>query len=219
MTYGSLTKLVKVLVCASALLDLVGLGSGILEYRFLASLAAETVGGDVQAAAQSNDDRQFWVGMTQLAVFVAVTIASLRWIYMSNRKARELTGAELAFTPAWSVGWFFIPVMNFWKPFQAVSEIWRASTGHDKWQTLGSHPMLGLWWFAHLASWLVGRAAFRLSDKAESIEEIVAANKWTMASDAVSFLGTSTFFAIVYIIARNIAARERGEPPHKEQWE
>ena len=41
-----------------------------------------------------------------------------------------------SFTPGWSVGWFFVPIMNPWKPFQAMREIWQASAepgnGFDK---------------------------------------------------------------------------------------
>ena len=47
--------------------------------------------------------------------------------HRANYNARQLGAADMRFTPGWAVGWHFIPIAWFWKPYQAMTEIWRAS--------------------------------------------------------------------------------------------
>ncbi len=219
MNYAKLTHLLKWILAISAVLDLVGLGSGFLEYRLLNDFSAGTLIGDAEKLAENSDKRQFWVGLTQMGFATAAIVLSLRWIYVSNRRVREIVADDLKFTPAWAIGWFFVPIANLWKPYQALLEIWRASTGREGWREFDSHPLLGVWWFMHLVCWMAGRAALRLSLKAETLPETIQASRWMMASDALDFFGTWIFFFIVHLISTNIAARERGDPPGKERWE
>ena len=67
------------------------------------------------------------VGLLQLPVVLTTGIVFLMWIHRANRNARGLGAEGMTFTPGWSVGWYFIPIANLWKPFQAMKEIWQAS--------------------------------------------------------------------------------------------
>ena len=58
---------------------------------------------------------------------------------------------QLDFTPGWSVGWYFLPIANLWKPYQAMKEIWRASARPDKVDDAEVPGWLPLWWFLWLA--------------------------------------------------------------------
>jgi len=43
----------------------------------------------------------------------------------------------MEYTPGWSVGWFFVPLYNFYKPYRAITELYLASDpdgGHYSWQ-------------------------------------------------------------------------------------
>jgi len=75
------------------------------------------------------------------------------WLYRASLNAHALAGG-LTISPAWAVGWYFVPVANLWKPYQAVAEIWRASTVSEAWRTVAVPRMLLVWWIV----WLVNRA-------------------------------------------------------------
>jgi hypothetical protein len=75
------------------------------------------------------------VGLAQFILAIITGITFLRWIYRSNNNLRALSGESMTFTPGWSVGWYFIPIANLWKPYQVMNEIWKVShknnaTGH-----------------------------------------------------------------------------------------
>jgi len=57
-----------------------------------------------------------------LAIFLGVIF--LRWIYRTNKNLHVLSSEHMTFSPGWSLGWYFIPVANLFKPYQAMKEIW-----------------------------------------------------------------------------------------------
>ena len=54
-------------------------------------------------------------------------ILFLIWFYRAHRNLPALAATELAFTHAWAIIWWFIPILNFWKPYQVTVEIVKSS--------------------------------------------------------------------------------------------
>ena len=78
-------------------------------------------------------------------------ILVLVWIHRANYNARQLGATGLKMSPGWAVGWYFVPVAWFWKPYQAMKEIWQASVSPKHWWRQAGSPLLGWWW----ALWLL----------------------------------------------------------------
>lgn len=128
------------------------------------------------AAGEANDTRQSIVGIIQLIIFIVSGILILKWIYRANYNARQLGATRMVFTPGWSIGWYFIPIANLWKPYQAMKEIWKASTNPLDWNTQSVSSMLHWWWFFWIVSGLFGNASFQLIMRAEEINGFIASN-------------------------------------------
>ena len=71
----------------------------------------------------------------------------------ANRNARAFGATPLKFTPGWAAGSFFVPVVWWFWPYQAVAEAWRAADLEHRtpWQHGPVTPLLSLWW----GGWLV----------------------------------------------------------------
>jgi uncharacterized protein DUF4328 len=95
-------------------------------------------------------------------VFVAAVVVWCIWQHHAQANAIELSGGGLRFTPGWAVGWWFIPIANLWKPFQAVRELWKASHGGG-WQTVATWALLGWWW----ATWIAGSLNVQLGSNTQ----------------------------------------------------
>ena len=94
---------------------------------------------------------------TEVAIALITGILVLTWIHRANHNARRLGAAELRFTPWWAVGWYFVPVAWFWKPYQAIKEIWRASVNPSDWQGAPGSPLLRWWWGLWIVPYWGGR--------------------------------------------------------------
>jgi Domain of unknown function (DUF4328) len=145
-------------------------------------------------------------------LFIPTAILFLRWVYVAAKNARILGtrnlrlfehSFELAFTPGWSVGWYFVPLFNLWKPYQAVKWIWKASRNPadagDK-----KSKILPLWWTFWLLSNLLSLVAFKSGQTAQSPSDYSTAVAEYMFSDAADIL--CCVFAL--LLVRSVSRRQ-----------
>jgi hypothetical protein len=180
-----LTKWTKWFLYAQVVIGVIAIISSMLEYQLLSDFnnGVYTSQELAVAAAEASDARQGIVGIFQVIIFVISGILILKWIYRANYNARQLGASEMVFTPGWSIGWYFIPIANLWKPYQAMKEIWKASSNPQSWNSQSVSSMLPWWWFFWIVSNMFANASFRLAMRAEEINELIAANVVTQLSD------------------------------------
>lgn len=196
-----LTRWVRWILYAQLLLAPVALISGALEYQVLTEFQEgyyETQEAAV-AAGESSDARQGLIGIVQLLLLLASAILVLTWFHRANHNARQLGAQGMVYTPGWAVGWFFVPFANFWKPYQVMKEIWQVSAAPGDWTAQAVPWVLPVWWISWIASSLIGNAAFRLSLRAEELDQLMSANAVTQLSEVVGIPGT---IALIWIVGR-----------------
>src|SRR4051812_9992979 len=89
-----------------------------------------------------------FVALTAILFLVALISSFIlvgRWIYRASANAHALS-SEMTISPGWAVGWYFIPIANLFKPFQAMREIWMASHFRGNWHGEPSPSLLTAWW-------------------------------------------------------------------------
>jgi hypothetical protein len=126
----------------------------------------------------------------QVFAYVLTVVFFCIWVHGANRNARALGAEGMKVTPGWSVGYFFIPILNLFRPFAAVKEIWQASDPDAPsdvfaWRAVTPTPLLYGWWGTWLVTSFVGNAAGRLSLGADSAAEELLASQVTFLSDLV----------------------------------
>ena len=175
----------KVALGIYIVIGLVGLWSHWLQVDMLQQVPE---GGRVDTSvAAANDLRQWYVGRLMLLGLIATAILFLRWTYLTNRNTELLTTAKRQHSPGWAVGWYFIPVVSFWKPYLARKETFRASNPAftDNWQQTPVPQLVSLWWLTWVM-WNVGAIyVSNISSRAETFEEILVASQLAMASDVL----------------------------------
>lgn len=110
----------------------------------------ELAGGPQMGGAEGSPEDWTAVAIIRLLAEITVALATailvLTWTHLANYNARQLGAADMRFTPGWAVGWHFIPIAWFWKPYQAMTEIWRASVSPSDWRATPVSPLLHWWW-------------------------------------------------------------------------
>ena len=84
---------------------------------------------------------------------LSLTYFVLLWIYQTTKLSYTYNLKRLRISPVWSVVWFFIPIANFYKPYQILSQIYKSSLSVDdrkEWAEI-KIPLLmklfiPLWW-------------------------------------------------------------------------
>lgn len=83
----------------------------------------------------------YWIGIPYLWIWVSLMAFYCIWKNRSCKNAWLLNPEAMKTTPAWSVAWYFIPIMNLFKPYQAMREIRNASCASGKLSIA-----LPVWW-------------------------------------------------------------------------
>lgn len=174
------------LLYAEIVISVVAIVSGIIERQVLLGLQAGSFESNAAAtsAATVSDTRQALVGGAQFILFVIGGVLCLRWIHRMAYNAR-IKARVMQFTPGWSVGWYFIPIAYWWKPFQAMKEIWEKSVEQAGPEGREAARLLGTWWTLWIIESILGNASFRMTMGAAGIERVLAANFVTLLSDVV----------------------------------
>ena len=208
-----LTKFLTTLLWIGAALGAVAVLSSALEFELL---TRENIS---QAEAEANDTRQQIVGLVQVAVYLLTVVIFARWIYRANQNVRAIGAQGLRITPGWAVGYFFVPVICLWRPYQAMKDLWRASQNPASWVGVAPGSILGLWWTLWIASNVLGQMTFRTMMHAQEIEGLKFATIVQILSDAVDIplcIVALTLVAQVvrgqnaYVVAPKQAPAEQG---------
>lgn len=93
--------------------------------------------------------------LAQLAFLISAIFVGM-WIHRAHANLFVAGLDGLEFTPGWSVGWFFVPIMSLFKPFQAMRELWNRSHSEDDGYASATPSELGVWWGTFLIGNFLG---------------------------------------------------------------
>lgn len=94
-------------------------------------------------------------------LFVASIVAVCLWVHRAHANLFAAGVQNLTFKPNLAVGWYFVPFAFWFKPFQAMQELWKAShQGEEDPSRRGGRKLI-LWW----ACWIIGNMIANVSLK------------------------------------------------------
>lgn len=87
------------------------------------------------------------------------TVPVIGWIYRAHANLHQAGLDELRYTPRWSVGSFFVPLVNLVVPFRAMRELHNRSHGEGPWQAATAVGDVTSWWACLIAAIAVSTVA------------------------------------------------------------
>jgi hypothetical protein len=151
------------------------------------------------AQANANDLRERLMSSGQLILFLITVIVFGRWIYLAQKNLPELDARYLRFGPGWSVGVFFVPVLNLWAPYQAMGDLAKASRDPGTWHLEDTPVLIIVWWILWLLSQFIGNGMLNSMTHARSIGRLQVGTILEIASGVLS--------VPLYLLARYIVRR------------
>ena len=93
----------------------------------------------------------------ETVVFLVSMVFIACWILRAHANAQSFRIPNLPDSPAWALGSFFIPLVNFFAPYIAMKQLYQGSL--KRVQSQPSAALLPLWW----ATWLIGGIVARVA--------------------------------------------------------
>ena len=151
------------------------------------------------AQANANDFRERLVSSVQLILFLTTAIVFGRWIYLAQKNLPELGARSLRFGPGWSLGVFFVPVLNLWAPYQAMGDLAKASRDPRTWQLEDTPVLILVWWIMWLLVSAIGYGLRNVSSNVHTVERLEVVTELEIAYGVLSLL---LFLLACYIVRR-----------------
>jgi hypothetical protein len=172
----------------------------VLEYRLVADLAA----GRVRLSAiVRSDDRIRVVAVLELITFAIAMVLFLMWFHRCYTNLAAL-GSGRRYSPGWSVGYWFVPVLNLVRPKQMADEMWVASDP----QFSGSASVPGFvhaWWGCWILGNVLAFGAIQVRNvEHPSLDTVKTSSLVLAASAALTVVATILAIQVV----RGITARQ-----------
>ena len=117
----------------------------------------------------------------------------MMWVHRTYRNLRPLGAEGLRYSPGWAVAYYFIPILNLFRPCQVMRETWRASDrGGTAWASARAPSLIAAWWTVFLVSVFVSLGQGVTEVVHEGNPRVLYAMSWlglgVLLLDAVTFL-------------------------------
>ncbi len=193
-----LALVVQSLIALSILLSVVNILALLAQGRLLKTAAAGGTISDEQIAL--NDGRIAMLGYMRIGLLIVSVIAWLPWLWRAYRNLQLVGSRQTDVSPAWALGYWFIPIINLFKPYQIMKELWsrsaqRNAPGFNR--NLPDPSLVGLWWGIWLANNVFSRYAERSSEAAQTVPTLVAANRVLITSNLGAILAAALALMVV----------------------
>src|SRR5262245_52014943 len=158
-TYKSLDGLTTALTVALVVSALLHLLDVIRQSSAIVTVLRVTGGSMAPADALALDVHAIQLILGQGVTRWVTVILLFFYLPRANRNARSW-GLSLRFSPGGTVGWFFVPFANLFKPYSVIEELWQAAElPPTPWQKARTPDLLVWWWGAFLMHGFVGACA------------------------------------------------------------
>lgn len=176
------------------------------------------------AELNAADDNTASAAAFWLAALVGAGIAFIAWFHRAYENIERLGASDLRASRGWSIGAWFVPILNLVRPKQLMDDIWRASDPALPANVAGGwrgRPVPGLlhaWWALFLLGSLVSNVASRMIDNAETAPALKTASTWVvLAHAALAVAAVLGIFVVRSVTSRQEHRAERvgggGAPP------
>jgi len=194
-------KWALVALTAAIAIDLVAIGSDVLEWRLLERFEhGEAV---TLAEADANDARQALMGWLQLGALAVGAVFFIRWFHRAYANLFPLGAKDLRFGSGWAIGAWFVPILNLVRPKQIANDIWRGSDPDapldqgTEWRGRSYSGLLSYWWVAFLAAGWIGTAALSTLD-GETAAELQRVTLGWIVADSLDAVAAVLAILVVY---------------------
>jgi hypothetical protein len=90
-------------------------------------------------------------------VMIVTMILVAMWIYRAHAHLKFTRAQGPTMDPSWAIGWYFIPIANLVKPFDAMRQLWTRSGTREV--TDGRTSILKFWWGAWILANIFSNAS------------------------------------------------------------
>jgi len=146
---------------------------------------------------EANDLRQQIIALAYYLTFILCAVFFILWFRRAYYNLQAI-GISTLHTDSWAAGSWFIPILNLYRPYQIMAEIWEQTQNRISNNPHESKVLIGLWW----GGWVIGSIIDQISDRVGrpgTLEAIESSTLLVIVSECISLI---TLILIILIIRK-----------------
>ncbi|MFI1365915.1 DUF4328 domain-containing protein [Streptomyces griseochromogenes] len=179
--------------------DLFAVVADVLEMNVTGDIAEGVTGADVVQRADHADALYNASGIAQAVALLATMTVYLCWLWRVRVNAEAFNPGGHSKARGWTIGGWFVPVVNLWFPRRVTLDIWDSSA---PWAERPGHALVNLWWAMWIVSLFADRAADTESRHAHAAAALHQAASMMLASDVIDIAAAALAVLVVLKITR-----------------
>lgn len=132
----------------------------------------------------ANDNREQMIAIVHLVFYLLSTIFFIRWFRRAYFNL-HLLRRDLEFSEGWAAGAWFVPIVNLFRPYQIMTDLYRGMQRElQKRQLTGfdlSFSLVNMWWTVWIVAMIIGQIVFRYALVAENLDELILSTIFQLA--------------------------------------
>jgi Domain of unknown function (DUF4328) len=194
MSHSQLTKRLTALLKITIVVTIVSIIAGMYDYYLYTNVGPDV---DLSKNPLPSEEMVGFITLLQLVLAITTAITFFRWVYLTNKNLRALSGEEMEFTPGWSVGWYFIPIFNLFKPYLGMKEIWKVShkNPHE------NYSLVNWWWTLMITSKVIARLLLKYAPYGDEATEYTISSTTFVVTDILEVALNIVLLSLITKIA------------------
>jgi hypothetical protein len=142
----------------------------VLKLGFIVMLSWQYEIEETLRRGETATNLQFYFNMRNTLLYlgwiisVCLIICFIRWFWRAYKNIHAIPGAKLSLATHWAITGWFVPVLNFFRPYQIMREIWEQTQQAitHRLSAIQSLTQVSIWWIANLLLIVCYFFSFRL---------------------------------------------------------
>jgi len=132
-------------------------------------------------------------------------IFMITWMYKCHKNLQAIGNEALDSYPSWAIICWFVPIMNFFAPYQVVREIWwRSNPDVAIASPENDTSLVTCWWFAWLSMIALVAWSNHIAPDSETASDMV----WLEGTNFLIFIATITAAVLLAVIVVKLNRRQ-----------
>jgi hypothetical protein len=209
-TFVSAYSLALVVAGLLSLFILISLASAVVDISLMQLLSKTTSASTTAAGVNESLILSLVIRFLLVGILLLTAVFFLIWIYRTHKNLTVLGATELKYSPGWAVGGFFVPLVNLFRPYQVVTEIWKASArearrgGGINWKYEHVPVYFGVWWGLGLLSGFFNFFSTFVILGGGQTNQLLVASRYRIVYTAVNI----AYAALAIAVVMRITARQ-----------
>lgn len=168
-------------------LTLLTLALAVWQYFLFQGFINDPLNIDLEKAELS-DNLDRISGVIDITMKIVVIVLFIRWFRRAYYNLHMASPGQASYEEGWAAGAWFVPILNLFRPFQIMREIWVGTQRAIPHRIMDVAPVtiVGIWWALYLAMNISGNILFRLSLNVDSIDDLNAVSILSLIVEIVT---------------------------------